>query len=1179
MKLSPFIFKSKYHSFAWIFSLACLPMLKAESAASSAVVTVPSRGAVGGGWSDAGTLGEYFIGNQLTGSPVFTRREVRIDFDWGSIFPIGGSTAEPYRSFPHDNFSARWTGRLIPRFSESYVFTVKAESKPTLSLKEWGKLTELPLTVNAEKQWVSQPIGMKAGTPVEVVLEYHHATGAANCSLLWSSPSVPLEVIDPVIEQGVNLASFQDLLWADRQKDRRWTGAKEDGADENGEMQISKTEFVMIEASIASPGNYHLSFTGYANVTLFNLAGSKFIVDGKEYDQLTAKGPGYDPKTNKTDVLFKLADYNVPGTRSLKFADAFRDPAGTQPGILDFHMMRPVEKGSATPCALDAVVNPPMRRMSSFFTCLRYLDVANQRTTPAWVDRTSATCAKFYRPVKKSKDAVVGGENWESLVMFANETGRDLYLTTPLAADDEYFHKLALLMKNGSDGVEPYSVPTPNPKYPPLNSNLHLYYEVGNEIWNWGFRSTQQDQDLAKQAVEQNTDDGKIINYDENGIKMGYRRYHAIRTVKASNTFREVFGDSAMHHRIRPLLEFQYANMNETARSSFFFLDAYYNNGDGEHVKDPHPISYYVWGGGGAAYYGVGNGTGDQNEIVLKDASFEENGIGDGEKATPKTGAWTFSGNAGIYRGYSSAVSSYTPSTELIKQPLKTGVGLRFKTGDKPLWVYKLGRVFNKASEKGSRISILKVSDLSLVTKAETGPVKVFVGKIFGYYWAELPDQKPVQLDPNTEYLLVSQDLELPSVIDGLDVPIKPGNQLSNVKSIKVTLTDPANPKSWQVKDGAPNSCGGPITMLYSDKQGLTINSSFPPDGVQAAYINGIGEISQQVDFPKAGNYALNLSIDADNRQEGQALSQFQFYCDEQNASPTQQHNIKGNSDTFHIGGYARNNGFKEVWGSAVFTIDKPGIHTLRFVGTSKNKPNLCSVVLDNIKIASVDTVMESGFGSGSALGQPVENAWGASQAKDSRYGISLGLPRVSYETGWSVGGDFYQRPIQNWCKLVDPRSEKMNQDAINIWKKTGGYLPVWGVYTYWINEDTEHGESCPMMKSFIKASQQLPPEPDNGEAVPAELTDKNCVPWGWGKNPAKIYSWTVICPASGIYKIKVDPAAGGKYSVDFDGKTIGPDVEGGSEYLVQTTKGMHGVLFRCKDDVIKPSRITVSAK
>ena len=49
----------------------------------------------------------------------YVRKDVRIAFDWGDALSVGGSTAEPYRSFPRDNFSVRWTGQVLPRFSEA----------------------------------------------------------------------------------------------------------------------------------------------------------------------------------------------------------------------------------------------------------------------------------------------------------------------------------------------------------------------------------------------------------------------------------------------------------------------------------------------------------------------------------------------------------------------------------------------------------------------------------------------------------------------------------------------------------------------------------------------------------------------------------------------------------------------------------------------------------------------------------------------------------------------------------------------------------------------------------------------------------------------------------------------------------------------------------------------------
>ncbi len=47
---------------------------------------------------------EYFANNSLSGTPVLTRKDMQINFDWGSGGPGGG--------VPSDNFSARWVGQF-----------------------------------------------------------------------------------------------------------------------------------------------------------------------------------------------------------------------------------------------------------------------------------------------------------------------------------------------------------------------------------------------------------------------------------------------------------------------------------------------------------------------------------------------------------------------------------------------------------------------------------------------------------------------------------------------------------------------------------------------------------------------------------------------------------------------------------------------------------------------------------------------------------------------------------------------------------------------------------------------------------------------------------------------------------------------------------------------------------
>ncbi|HEX2748382.1 MAG TPA: Ig-like domain-containing protein, partial [Verrucomicrobiales bacterium] len=68
-----------------------------------------------------GLLAEYFDGiTPGVNPPLLTRNDAAINFDWG----IGS----PAPSVPVDNFSARWTGELVPLYTEPYSFHVSADN-------------------------------------------------------------------------------------------------------------------------------------------------------------------------------------------------------------------------------------------------------------------------------------------------------------------------------------------------------------------------------------------------------------------------------------------------------------------------------------------------------------------------------------------------------------------------------------------------------------------------------------------------------------------------------------------------------------------------------------------------------------------------------------------------------------------------------------------------------------------------------------------------------------------------------------------------------------------------------------------------------------------------------------------------------------------------------------------
>jgi hypothetical protein len=1084
---------------------------------SAFAVPVP----VGGGAMSAGWHGEYFVSRDLTGAPAFVRKEVRIAFDWGQLLPVGGSTAEPYRSFPRENFSVRWRGRVLPRFSEAYTFKVSATG-------------EARLWVNGQPN-AGQAVALKANAPVEVKLEFRCTTRPAAVELRWASPSTPEEVIDPVAENGLNLASWAGYCFADKAKEGRWWKAD---TDEWG-WPTSDGEFIVSEGGKSTKGTWLVQFNGKAEIET-RLFQGVFVVNGKEFSGKLPRGEGYDAARNLTTA--KLLVEQGEGAMWVKFTRTSRDGSdSTGTGLTNVRFMRPTAFGADTPHNPGELGYRPMKQMAECFTCLRWLEIANVRSSGKWADRSLPGYIHFRQRRAKETE---GGENWEQFVMLANETGRDLYICAPIAADNEYFEKLARLLKFGSDGREPYPQPVANPVYPPLNPNLRAYIEVGNEIWNWAFGSTQQCRESAEREIKEQTAEAKIFNYDNKG---NYRTWHALRTVRCSDIFRSVFGDAGMGARVRMLCEYQYANAQDTAWQSFRFLDAYFNNGDGDHVKEPHPANYYLWGGGGAAYYGVGNPDGVQTNTVFRDGSFEQIVIADGTLRSTVAGSpWQFQGDAGLFRNLTSALAGYEVDTKFTARK-NAAIGFKFRVGNQPLFAYRLGRVFTRNSE-GARMCVVRDDTKQIVMQATTAKAGGFLTKMFGYYFTPTAD-KPVRLEPNTVYCVLANDE------GGDEATATAGAGITLLGAVRATVADADKPATWKFTDTTPGRVLGPVTLLYSTRPDVQTTFPQPPDGQQAAFIRGMGEFSQVVNFTKPGDYSLTFNATGDGKGwPGHAP--FQVLVDDQDANAQAQHDYRGGAKTCNIGGWGRQNGFKEEWGSAVFRVAKSGPHTIRFVGAGKETNRF--TVFDNLRIASVDAIMESGFGAGSALGQPAEAKWSERQMTDSQFVLAFGLPRVSYETGWSLGGDFYQKPIHNYAKFKDTRGEKINDKAAEWLERSGCTLPVWGVYIYWPPDDFTHGREYPIMKNIIASSNRLAAEPDDGIKVPGKLTAAEAIRWhGAPKSELSTrgdwLSWIIICPATGDYEFKI--SATGNHALEADGKLI--------TGKVHLTKGAHGLRLR----------------
>jgi hypothetical protein len=133
-----------------------------------------------------GLQGEYFSGQLMTFTPppTLVRTDAVVDFDWN------GTPPDP--SVSPTTFAVRWTGSVVPQYSETYTFYTTTSDGARL----WINGQEL---IN---QWNDQPVEQWSGSIALVAqqrynieMDYYDDRDPAQAQLSWSSASTPFEVI------------------------------------------------------------------------------------------------------------------------------------------------------------------------------------------------------------------------------------------------------------------------------------------------------------------------------------------------------------------------------------------------------------------------------------------------------------------------------------------------------------------------------------------------------------------------------------------------------------------------------------------------------------------------------------------------------------------------------------------------------------------------------------------------------------------------------------------------------------------------------------------------------------------------------------------------------------------------------------------------------------------------
>lgn len=128
-----------------------------------------------------GMLASYYNNTTLTGTPAYTRIEESTNYNWYNCSP-------EYNVIQPNNFSARFTGFLVPPLSAPYTFIVIPQNGGvSLVISQTPVISQWPGPAPSSTAVVT----LTAATPVPIEMDFTKPAGNAALNLSWNYPSAP----------------------------------------------------------------------------------------------------------------------------------------------------------------------------------------------------------------------------------------------------------------------------------------------------------------------------------------------------------------------------------------------------------------------------------------------------------------------------------------------------------------------------------------------------------------------------------------------------------------------------------------------------------------------------------------------------------------------------------------------------------------------------------------------------------------------------------------------------------------------------------------------------------------------------------------------------------------------------------------------------------------------------
>jgi beta-glucosidase len=159
--------------------------------------------------AEHGLKGEYFRGKEPGGEVMLTRIDPTIDFRWYRGSPTSDLVARGEiaadRAIDDDDFSARWTGQLLPPVSGDYTLSVTGDDGFRLIVDGKPVIDEWSPGPRARAK--AATVRLEAGRAYDVRLEYFESIRDAEVRLAWQLPGAK-----PPAEEALDAARAADVV-------------------------------------------------------------------------------------------------------------------------------------------------------------------------------------------------------------------------------------------------------------------------------------------------------------------------------------------------------------------------------------------------------------------------------------------------------------------------------------------------------------------------------------------------------------------------------------------------------------------------------------------------------------------------------------------------------------------------------------------------------------------------------------------------------------------------------------------------------------------------------------------------------------------------------------------------------------------------------------------------------